>query len=65
MNLMTHNNLSFRDFFQTKILVTLSIRNDIVHLIISNPFINDAQIYSQNFINRKELSFHILFKSIR
>lgn len=46
MNLMTHNNLSFRDFFQTKILVTLSIRNDIVHLIISNPFINDAQIYS-------------------
>ena len=46
MNLMTHNNLSFRDFFQTKILVTLSIRNDIVLLIISNPFINDAQIYS-------------------
>ena len=42
MNLMTHNNICFRDFVQTKVLVTLSIQNYIVNLIISNPFINDA-----------------------
>ena len=42
MNLMTHNNICFRDFVQTKVLVTLSIQNYIVNLIISNPFINYA-----------------------
>ena len=39
MNLMTHNNIFL---VQTKVLVTLSIQNYIVNLIISNPFINDA-----------------------
>lgn len=42
MNLMTHDNLCFREFVQTKVLVTLSIQNSIVNLTISNPFINDA-----------------------
>ena len=39
MNLMTHNNIFL---VQTKVLVTLSIQNYIVNLIISNPFINYA-----------------------
>lgn len=42
MNLMTRNNKCYRDFVQTKVLVTLSIQNYIVNLIISNTFINDA-----------------------
>ena len=39
MNLMTHNNIFL---VQTKVLLTLSIQNYSVNLIISNPFINDA-----------------------
>ena len=39
INLTTHDDVNFRDFAQTKTVVTWWIWNDILNLIISNPHI--------------------------
>ena len=66
INLTTHDDVNFRDFAQTKTVVTWWIWNDILNLIISNPHINKAPSPPQiSSIGKFFLAFHTLFKSFK